>query len=108
VRVDDHERLTEFYRACSERGVGIELVSVRNPGVPREFTAGSGLTGTQRETLRIALENGYFDVPRRTNLGELADQLDVSDSAVSQRLRRGIETVLASVIAEHDGRPPEE
>lgn len=108
VRVDDHERLTDFYRACSERGVGLELVSVHHPGVPREFAAGSALTETQRETLRLALETGYFDVPRRTNLVELADRLDVSDSAVSQRLRRGMDAVLAGVLGEGDGRPPEE
>lgn len=108
VRVDDHERLTEFYRACAERDIGIELVSAYNPGVPREFAAGFGLTETQRETLRVALEDGYFDVPRRTNLVELADELDISDSAASQRLRRGIDTVLAAVLAERDGQPSEE
>jgi len=53
------------------------------------------LTDDRREALEAALEEGYFEVPRRIDLVELADQLDISDSALSQRLRRGITTVLA-------------
>jgi predicted DNA binding protein len=45
------------------------------------------LTETQRETLRRAVEAGYFDTPRRTSLAELAAEFGVSKSAVSRRLQ---------------------
>lgn len=45
------------------------------------------LTPLQRETLVFAIENGYYDEPRETDLEELSDALGVSKSAVSQRLR---------------------
>ena len=44
------------------------------------------LTAIQRETLRVAVESGYYERPRRTDLGALADRFGVSRSAVSQRL----------------------
>jgi len=40
------------------------------------------------------LETGYFAVPSQVSLEELSDRLAVSDAAVSQRLRRGIESLL--------------
>lgn len=46
------------------------------------------LTPEQRAALVTALEMGYFDVPRETQIGALAAELGVSTSAVSQRLRR--------------------
>lgn len=52
------------------------------------------LTDEERETLRVALEKGYFEVPRAATLAEVADELDRSDVEVSRRLRHGVGTVL--------------
>ncbi len=52
-----------------------------------------GLTDKQHELLRLATERGYFTVPRQTNLGDLADDLDISHQAASERLRRAQELV---------------
>ncbi|MFC4246988.1 helix-turn-helix domain-containing protein [Natribaculum luteum] len=49
---------------------------------------GSPLTKTQYETVIKAYELGYFDVPRKVTLQELAAELDVSHQALSERLRR--------------------
>jgi hypothetical protein len=48
----------------------------------------------ERTALRRALELGYFAVPRRATLVEVATDLDRSDAAVSRELRRGIGIVL--------------
>jgi len=45
-----------------------------------------GITDKQVAALEIALENGYYNTPRETDLGELAETLSISESAVSQRL----------------------
>jgi hypothetical protein len=50
---------------------------------------GQTLSPKQREALAVALDRGYFDVPRRATLADVADELGVSDSAASQRIRRG-------------------
>lgn len=46
----------------------------------------SVLTDKQRDTLRIALQRGFYVRPKRTSLEELETDLDVSASAISQRL----------------------
>lgn len=48
----------------------------------------------QREILRLASEHGYFDVPRRASLADLADDLGVSSQAASERLRRGLDSLV--------------
>ncbi|SFC05155.1 Predicted DNA binding protein, contains HTH domain [Halobiforma haloterrestris] len=58
-----------------------------------------GLTPTERETLRRAVEDGYYDVPRSATLGDLADALDVSDPAVSKTLRRAERKLLAPTVS---------
>ncbi|MFB6106437.1 MAG: bacterio-opsin activator domain-containing protein [Halobacteriaceae archaeon] len=100
LRFEDADDLTAFYRQCVDAGVDVGVESIHNPGVPRQFAGGSTLTDTQRETLCVALSEGYYEVPRRINLVELAERLDVSDTAVSQRLRRATAAILADVLAD--------
>jgi hypothetical protein len=61
---------------------------------------GDGLTDRQREALRVAYERGYFDIPRGTSLEAVADELDITPSSLSERLRRAqthlVETTVAS------------
>jgi len=105
LRFDRHEDLTAFYRGCVERGLTIDVKGVHNPGRPDPLGLGLDLTEVQLDTLSAALELGYFDVPRRINLVDLAAELGVSDTAVSQRLRRGIGTLLAASLPEAERRP---
>jgi predicted DNA binding protein len=60
------------------------------------------LTDVERETLQTAVQNGYFESPRETTLGELADEFDVSKPAVSDNLRRGQQKILQSVVGTID------
>jgi predicted DNA binding protein len=48
-----------------------------------------GLTDVEQQTLRSAVERGYFESPRDTTLGSLAEEFDVSKPAISKNLRRG-------------------
>lgn len=76
-------------------------------GVTEAALHRAGLTLVQRETLRCALEAGYFDVPRGITLSDIAREKEVSDNAVSQRLRRGLQTVLREVLEEPEGSASE-
>lgn len=99
LRFHRHERLTACYRRCTTDGTDLTVRSVCRAARPREEYLSSVLTRTQHETLQVALEAGYFAVPRGTTLGELAERLGVSDTAVSQRLRRGLGALLAESLA---------
>lgn len=61
-------------------------------------TTDFGLTAVQEEALLTALESGHFDVPRDTSQVEMANTLGISDVAVSQRLRRGMKTLLENTV----------
>lgn len=99
------DSLSTFNHRCRERGVEVSLERVyqsSGAGEPRD-----GLTPAQRELLATALEVGYFEVPRQTTLRELGDGLGISDSAASQRLRRGLSTFLADNLRTGENEPTE-
>lgn len=48
----------------------------------------------QIELLWLAVESGYFGVPREVSITQLADRAGISDVEASRRLRRAIENVL--------------
>lgn len=56
------------------------------------------LSKTEQRTLEAAVDGGYFNRPRDTDLGGLAAEFDVSKPAVSSNLRRGQERVLSRVV----------
>jgi predicted DNA binding protein len=56
------------------------------------------LTDRQRETLRIAVDIGYYEVPRTASIEDVAERLGCASSTASVHLRKGearlIETAL--------------
>ena len=60
----------------------------------------SRITSKQQETLEAALDAGYYETPRRTDLSELAESLDISESAASQRLNAAETKLVKSYLGE--------
>ena len=93
------ENIEAFYeRLCDCLPEGVRLEFGHLNGVSRwEFDSLSSVTMAreQRETLRAAVEAGYYETPRGTTVGELAEQLDTPQSTVSYRLRQA-EAALAT------------
>jgi len=56
------------------------------------------LSDVERQTLSVAADSGYFEQPRDATLQTLADEFEVSDTAVSKNLRRGERKVLRRVV----------
>lgn len=90
LEVPNHDAFTEMMATLSETDTPFETTSIK-PGETDDSSTVEidmgRLTTTQRETLSLALEAGYYERPRDTTLGHLANSLDISKSAVSQRLR---------------------
>ena len=87
MRFPDREALAECQGWCEEHGVAFELRRIySDPAAAREAT---DLTREQEEVLETALAMGYFEIPRRASMSDLASELDISSQAVSERLRRG-------------------
>lgn len=74
---------------------------------PSSSAQGEGpLTDAEREAVVEAFRQGYFGVPRAIRLADLADELDRSDGALSQLLRRALRRLVASYVAELPEEPP--
>lgn len=103
--VPDRESLTAFRDRCSGAGVSIDIRSMYNDD-PQPVGELYGLTDPQHEILLRALQSGYFNIPRDVSLSGLADELDLSSQAASERLRRGMGTLVRTVL--DDGNPASE
>lgn len=57
----------------------------------------SSLSVRQREAFELARERGYFEYPRRTTAGELADELDVTKSTFLEHLHKAENKLLETI-----------
>jgi predicted DNA binding protein len=97
LRFPDHDAMSGFQERCRERDVAFEVLRVYNPSKP-DLGPWFGLTEPQREALVLAVERGYYDIPRDCTTVELAEELDISDQAVTERLRRAIVTLSSNTV----------
>jgi hypothetical protein len=97
AQFEDHGGATAFYQAVADHDIDVD---VRRVYVPHERIDDPtvDLTPKQLEALELALESGYFSTPRRVSLDDIAAELDISQQALSTRIRRGNERILRSVL----------
>lgn len=96
IRFVSREQFAHFREYLAGRNLSFELLDITEPGAPREFVG--DVTPDQRTALITANERGYFDVPRRTTLRELAEELDVSHQTLSEHIRRGVENLVGTTL----------
>jgi hypothetical protein len=88
TRFPDRSAFVAYREFLESNGVEFRLKHLYD-GETTTTSDAATLTPEQRETLQLAYERGYFDIPRGVTTTELAEELGVSDQAVSERLRRG-------------------
>ncbi|MFB6184764.1 MAG: helix-turn-helix domain-containing protein [Haloarculaceae archaeon] len=91
--------LSDLYDYCSREGIELSVNHIYGESAV-SGTRAVGVTGPQREALLTALEHGYFEQPRDVSLDELAGELDISSTAASGRLRRGIANLVETTLTE--------
>lgn len=99
IRFEDQNRVAEFNEFLNDRGIDItmtRLYRLHEGERERPF----GLTETQQRVLSLAIERGYFEVPRRATLRDIAAELDVSEQSVSETIRRGANKVLKQTLVQ--------
>jgi predicted DNA binding protein len=93
------------YRAFWQRNGQFRLHRLTRDGEGDDGDATSdGLTDAQREAVRTAHEMGYFEIPRTASLEAVADELGISASSLSERLRRA-QSHLVTTHVSGAGRP---
>jgi predicted DNA binding protein len=78
--------LVRFNEMLTGAGLRVTLEKVQNA----PMSQGSSLSSEQRQAVSLAYRRGFFEVPRKHTKQELAEEAGISDTAFSQRLRRGI------------------
>ena len=102
VRFASHDDLGSFRADLDDDRVTFEVLRVYNPTRP-DAGPWYGLTPSQREALVLAVEAGYYDIPRTCTTVELADKLGISDQAVTERLRRAIVNLVSNTLLTVEG-----
>lgn len=85
--------------AVTELPTGLDA-TVLDVSEYRGHRAVGGLTERQREALAVAWEVGYFEVPRRSGIETVADELSCAVSTTSTLLRRAEARLIASALGE--------
>jgi len=99
IRFEDHKGLAAFNEYCTSHSIEYRLERVSALTDSQYFRESCALTDPQYEALSLAVEHGYFEIPREVTYKELADQLDISEQAVSERVRRATNKVLKATMA---------
>ncbi|AEH35430.1 helix-turn-helix domain-containing protein [Halopiger xanaduensis] len=89
------EGLSDAVSDIEELGVRVDVKRMVEAGADDDLETTAALTEPQKEAIAEAYRQGYYDVPREISLEELANELDISHQALSERLRRA-NRVLAS------------
>lgn len=93
----DHDHLSSFDARLDDVSIPFEVSGIYNPTKP-DAGPWFGLTKPQRDTLVRAVEAGYYSIPRRISTNELAKEFDISDQAVTERLRRAVATLTTNAL----------
>ena len=111
VSVPNHETGQKIlqYLTGSVDDVTFTVDSLGESG-PRPCTLSvDEVTAKQMEAARLAVRKGYYQKPKEADLGDVADELGVSKSAVSQRLRalerKMMIELIDSCVQENRNRP---
>jgi predicted DNA binding protein len=84
----DGESLTKLIDDLKNFGCSVELIS------KTYLSKKNLLTSKQEEIIKIALENGYFDYPKKTTLRELSKLLNISFSTLNEIIHRGEKKII--------------
>lgn len=82
-------RLVDFLKS---QGCIVELKSKKS------LSKKQSLTKRQEDVVRIALQNGYYDYPKRINLRKLSQLLEISTSTLNETLRRGEKKIISTYL----------
>ncbi|SEO38142.1 GAF and HTH_10 associated domain-containing protein [Halogranum amylolyticum] len=89
----DRDSLRRIREWSHERHRSFRVEKIYN-AEPTETGTPYGLTEAQLEAIRHCFRDGYFQVPRQTTCTDVAEKLGISSQSVSERLRRGLATVI--------------
>lgn len=99
----DRAALASLWEYASDHDIEFSLERVSNHATLGE--SNSNLTQSQRDAIFRAYEMGYFEEPRAATLDAVAAELGITQPAASGLIRRGINRLIASLVAGETDEP---
>lgn len=105
IRFATRNQFDRFRGYLISEEIKFTLEDLTQTSAPQQFMG--GLTAAQRDALVTAVGEGYFTIPRAATMDDVADALGISTQSASERLRRGIEGFVNTMLVA-DGAAREE
>ncbi|EMA51401.1 helix-turn-helix domain-containing protein [Halococcus thailandensis] len=100
LRAIDQSELSAFQEACYEHDVPLDIKRVvHNPDMSDRSRGLVGVTPKQERALELALERGFFNVPRDISADELGEELGITGQAFSRRLQRCQQSIFMNLLS---------
>lgn len=93
--IGEHDSLHRILALTAER-IDVEIERLTEYGSEDQFS--SLLTDRQREILTIAVEQGYYEVPRQATIRTIADEIELSQATVGEHLQKIEARVLSDMV----------
>lgn len=105
ICVPDRPTLHETLRSLVEEDIPFDINRISDAGEHSSLAIVDmgEFTNKQREALELAFAYGYYETPREADLETISNELDVSKSAVSQRLRSIESKLVNAILSEQTG-----
>lgn len=101
LQLPDRDALTTIWEYTEDCGMDFDIVEVYG-NAEAATDISFGLTEEQIEALITAYKCGYFSEPRKMALSDVADEVGVSSTAMSGRLRRGMRNLVSAALMEDE------
>lgn len=101
LRVPDQSVIEHIIGLYNNADAEVETIAISNPcskGAQPVVVDLGNVTKNQWETLEIAYDLGHYSGTRGGNLEKIANQLDITKSAASQRLRSAESRIIEGVM----------
>ncbi|PIN75635.1 hypothetical protein COV18_02195 [Candidatus Woesearchaeota archaeon CG10_big_fil_rev_8_21_14_0_10_37_12] len=91
----EKETITDLYKIFKKHFI-VKLVSIEKSDFTDVFVPQvmPKLTNRQKEVLQLAIKDGYFDYPKRTDLEKLAKQMNISRVTFQEHLKKAQSKIL--------------
>lgn len=93
----DRQTLSQAFESCRDRGTDIRILRVQE-ATDISRSNGTDLTPKQYEALVVAYQLGYYEIPRRASGEKVAETLNISHQALSERLCRGYRNLIDTLL----------
>jgi predicted DNA binding protein len=94
----NQEAFRKAFDTLRERFSKVHVLKIRRS--PRG-SLGPGLTDKQLDAIKLAISNGYYDMPRKAEIKNLAKKLKIKRVAMQERLRRAERTIMQQFSEEY-------